>query len=291
MFLEETLGLIEFFRKAERIFKNIIGFRSVSPTEANRTTYDSLNRVDAYAHLIDLLRPEQTILDLLRNKPPLGKMLDIGVGGGRTTKYFAKLTEEYVGIDYSENMIKVCSEKFRKYPKISFSTADARNLSSFRDNYFDLVLFSHGGLDAVEHEDRIRILHEIWRVAKRGGYFSFSTSNLDAMSQFCRIKLSKHPKVLAINLIKLLLIRQLNPQMWKYVRGKRKDLNHTMFITGADNWGLKTYCITPEAQVAQLKDSGFENIRTYDLQGKEITGLPNTTDIELYYLCTVGKRD
>jgi len=68
-------------------------------------------------------------------------------------------------------------------------------------------------------------------------------------------------------------------------------LNHTMFIIGADDWGLKTYCITPEAQIKQLTDSGFENIRTYDLQGEEITGLPNTTDGELYYLCNVGKRD
>jgi ubiquinone/menaquinone biosynthesis C-methylase UbiE len=291
MSLEETLGLIGFFRKAERVFKNVIGFRSVSLTEGNRTTYNSLNRVDAYAHMIDLLKPEQTMLCLLRTKPPLRKMLDIGVGGGRTTKYFAKLTEEYVGIDYSENMIRICHEKFRKYPRISFVTADARNLSIFEDNYFDFVLFSHGGLDAVEHEDRIRILHEIWRVAKGGGYFFFSTSNLDAMLQFCQIKLSTHPKVLARNLIRLLLIRQLNPQMWKYTRGKRKDLNHTMFIIGADNWGLKTYCITPEAQVMQLKDSGFENIRTYDLQGEEITGLPNTTDVELHYLCTIKKRD
>jgi ubiquinone/menaquinone biosynthesis C-methylase UbiE len=291
MSLEETLGLIGFFRKAERVFKNIIGFRSVSLTEANRITYNSLNRVDAYAHMIDLQKPEQTILGLLRTKPPLRRILDIGVGGGRTTKYFAKLTKEYVGIDYSENMIKVCREKFRKYPKISFVTADARNLSIFEDNYFDFVLFSHGGLDGMEHEDRLRILHEIWRVAKSGGYFGFSTSNLDAMLQFCQIELSKHPKVLAKNLIRLLLIRQLNPQMWKYVRGKRKDLNHTMFIIGADDWGLKTYCITPEAQVIQLKDSGFENIRTYDLQGKEITGLPNTTDVELYYLCTIRKHD
>jgi ubiquinone/menaquinone biosynthesis C-methylase UbiE len=291
MFLEETLGLIGFFRKAERVFKNIVGFRSVSPTETNRTTYNSLERVYAYAHVIDLLKPEQTILGLLRTKPHLKRMLDIGVGAGRTTKYFAKLTEEYVGIDYSENMISVCHKRYRKYPKISFATADARNLSIFEDNYFDFVLFSHGGLDAVEHEDRLRILHEIWRVAKRGGYFGFSTSNLNAMLQFCQIKLSIHPMVLARNLIRLLLIRQLNPQMWKYVRGKRKDLNHTMFIIGADDWGLKTYCITPEAQVMQLKDSGFENIRAYDLQGKEITSLPNTTDVELYYLCTVRKHD
>jgi hypothetical protein len=43
--------------------------------------------------------------------------------------------------------------------------------------------------------------------------------------------------------------------------------------------------------VTQLKDAGFENIRTYDLQGEEITGLPNTTDVELYYLCTIRKHD
>jgi ubiquinone/menaquinone biosynthesis C-methylase UbiE len=215
-------------------------------------------------------------------------MLDIGVGGGRTTKYFTEIAKEYVGIDYSENMIEACRKKFQKLEKASFAVIDARNMSVYKDNYFDFVLFSHGGLDAVEHKDRTRILHEIQRVAKEEGYFCFSTSNLDAMLQYCHIRLSKHPKVFTKKLVRVLLIRLLNSEMWKHVRGKHRNSGHTMFNVGAGKWSLTTYCITPKAQVNQLKDAGFKNIRIYDLQGKE-THASNATDVELYFLCNINK--
>lgn len=68
-------------------------------------------------------------------------------------------------------------------------------------------------------------------------------------------------------------------------------MKHTMFNVGSNNWSLKTYCITAEAQLNQLKDSGFTNIKMYDLQGKEITHLPKTNDVELHFLCTAKKPD
>jgi ubiquinone/menaquinone biosynthesis C-methylase UbiE len=41
------------------------------------------------------------------------KMLDIGVGRGRTTMHFAQAAEEYWAIDYSEETIAACRERFR----------------------------------------------------------------------------------------------------------------------------------------------------------------------------------
>lgn len=35
-------------------------------------------------------------------------MLDIGVGAGQTTPYFAQSVKEYIGIDYSSQMIQAC---------------------------------------------------------------------------------------------------------------------------------------------------------------------------------------
>jgi hypothetical protein len=60
---------------------------------------------------------------------------------------------------------------------------------------------------------------------------------------------------------------------------------------GGHEWGLKTYFIKSKAQYTQLRASGFENIRIFDLQGKEIKYFPNTTSIELYYLCNIAKPD
>jgi ubiquinone/menaquinone biosynthesis C-methylase UbiE len=281
------MGFIEFFSEAAGILRNSIVLWSDSVSEANKASYNSWYRVNAYASVVGLQKPEKTILDLLKKKPALNRLLDVGVGAGRTTEYFAGVTKEYIGIDYSENMIRFCRAKFKNHPGISFAVADARNLSIYEDKYFDFVLFSYGGLDSVEHKDRIRILNEIWRVTKKDGQFCFSSSNLNSMFQFCRIKLSKNPRVFGRNLIRLLVIRLLNPEMWKIVRGKQRNVDHTMFIVGADNWGLKTYCITPEAKIRQLRDIGFENIRIYDLQGKEIINLKKTVDSWYYYLCNV----
>ena len=114
--------------------------------------------------------PELSILEELRTELPNFRMLDIGVGAGRTTKHFAGLVKEYVGVDYSITMIKACREKF---PQYRLEVADARNLSLFDDAYFDFVLFSFNGIDAVEHQDRLAILREIRRVLRKGGYFCF----------------------------------------------------------------------------------------------------------------------
>ncbi len=256
----------------------------VSITAANKTSYNSLISAEAYSHQVYLKKPEQVILNLLRQRAPFRIILDIGVGGGRTTEFFSQITKEYVGVDYCENMVKVCREKFKEYTNVSFAVVDARDLSIYKDNTFDFVLFSFGGLDAVEHEDRIRILHEIWRVINRGGFFCFSTSNLDAMSQFCEIKLSANPKIVGKKMVELLLTRMLNPEIWAYSRGKRRSLKHTMHNIGGDFWSLKTYCVTASEQLSQLKDSGFIDVKIYDLKGRETTQAQNTTDIELHFL-------
>ena len=284
-----TLGPIAFIGENIRALVNLLNFRGVPTAEANKKSYNSPVLAEGYAQWDILRDPEKTILDFLKTKPSFRRMLDIGVGGGRTTKYFTEICKEYIGIDYSENMIKACRKKFQKLDKTSFAVIDARNMSVYKDNCFDFVLFSHGGLDAVEDEDRMRILHEIWRVTRNGGYFFFSSYNLDAMFQFCRVKLSKNPKVFAKMLVSLLLVRLSNQKMWKHVRGKQSSLEHTMFNIGGHEWGFKTYFIKSKAQYTQLRESSFENIRIFDLQGKEIKYFQNTTSIELHYLCNIVK--
>jgi ubiquinone/menaquinone biosynthesis C-methylase UbiE len=286
----ETMGIIGFLQESIRIVRNISMYFGKSLAEANKASFNSLDSVSSYADWRGLLEPEKKILNLLRSEHHFRRLLDIGVGGGRTTEYFAGITEEYIGIDYSENMVKACRSKFQNNPAVSIAVLDARNLSVYPDNYFDIVLFSNGGLDCVGHEDRISILHEIHRVVRNVGFFCFSTSNLDAMLQYCRIDLNKNLRVFTRKVVELLLTRFLNSEMWDYSRGKRSNLKYTMFIIGTrGDWRTKTYCTTLDAQFRQLKDSGFENIRVYDLHGKEIQQSTDTADVELYFLCNVRK--
>lgn len=102
-------------------------------------------------------------------------ILDLGVGGGRTTPYLSAIASRYVGVDYSEEMIRACRSRF---PHLEFSVADASDLAQFADASFDSVVFSFNGLDClVPDEKREKCLRECHRVLKAGGIYIFSSHN------------------------------------------------------------------------------------------------------------------
>lgn len=106
-------------------------------------------------------------------------ILDLGVGGGRTTPHLSQLASRYVGIDYAEEMIRVCRTKF---PRLQFAVADASDLSGFEAGSFDAVIFSFNGLDHLcPDQKRQRCLQECHRVLKPGGVFIFSSHNPRAL--------------------------------------------------------------------------------------------------------------
>lgn len=61
------------------------------------------------------------------------KILDIGCGPGAHTKYFYKKGFDVIGIDLSENFIKIATEN---NPKVKFFKMDMRKLE-FKDDTFD----------------------------------------------------------------------------------------------------------------------------------------------------------
>lgn len=110
------------------------------------------------------------IADEVRSKP----LLDIGVGTGRTAWLLRPISNDYVAVDYSPEMVNVCRSE---YPGLDVRVGDARDLSAFADGHFKLVFFSYNGIDVLSHPDRTRVLREIHRVLKPGGIFLYSTSN------------------------------------------------------------------------------------------------------------------
>ena len=106
---------------------------------------------------------------------PGDAILDLGVGGGRTTPYLSRLASRYVGVDYAPKMVAACREKF---PQLEFLVADATNLALLADGNFDSVVMAFNGIDAlVPSEARRRCLAEIHRALKNGGVFIFSSHN------------------------------------------------------------------------------------------------------------------
>jgi cyclopropane fatty-acyl-phospholipid synthase-like methyltransferase len=87
----------------------------VETKAANLQVYRDPEVVSHYAAL-DYLTPCERLLFERYIKPGM-KILDIGVGGGRTTPYLSGKASCYVGVDYSAEMITTCRNKF---PRLEF---------------------------------------------------------------------------------------------------------------------------------------------------------------------------
>ncbi len=258
--------------------------------DRNQETYQTSSLVWYYTQLNKLQPAEQAILELLRDRLPTMKMLDIGIGGGRTTQHFSSLAGEYIGIDYSAKMIAACQQRFAKSPRsINLQVVDARDLRQFADNSFDFILFSFNGIDYVSGVDRLKILSEVARVGKSGCYFYFSSHNLQGIAaEFnWRTKLSLNPLKTYVNLVMLGLLNIFNLEI---THKQLETADYLIIKDESHNFRLQTYYIRPQAQIQQLQSS-FDEIKIYSWQtGLEIINpqeLSTNTDMWLYYLCTI----
>jgi SAM-dependent methyltransferase len=112
------------------------------------------------------------IAEEMRDQP----ILDLGVGAGRTIPLLRAISRHYAAIDYLPTMVDIARHK---YPDVDIQVGDARDLSRFADASLALVVFSHAGIDAVDHCGREQIFQEASRVLKPHGVFWFSTLNKD----------------------------------------------------------------------------------------------------------------
>jgi SAM-dependent methyltransferase len=112
------------------------------------------------------------VADRVRGLP----ILDLGVGGGRTVALLRLLSADYLGIDYTPELVELCRAR---HPDVEVEVGDARDLSGLAEGSRGLVVFSNNGIDAVDHGDRQRVLAGVHRVLEPGGTFVFSTLNKD----------------------------------------------------------------------------------------------------------------
>lgn len=257
--------------------------------DPNQTAYTQPGLVRYYAQLQRLQPAEQAIGEKLKDRLPTMAMLDLGIGGGRTTQHFWPQVRQYIGIDYSADMIAACRARFGADGP-ALAVMDARNLTAFADHSFDLIWFSYNGLDYVSHADRLQILREVHRVGKPGAYFVFSSHNLRAMARLFdyRQHLSFNPVTTYVDLAMWGLLRWFN-------RGTSPtDLQRADYRILRDeshNFALHTYYIHPMAQREQLA-FGFRDIEVYPwthphpVQDWDDPALDKP--LWLYYCCTMA---
>jgi ubiquinone/menaquinone biosynthesis C-methylase UbiE len=260
--------------------------------DLNQTTYTAPHIVNYYAQLNKLQPAEQAVFNLLEQQGLELKMLDIGVGGGRTTQHFSKITSEYIGTDYSAQMISACRHRFAASSQtMQFEVCDARDMSQFEDNSFDFILFSFNGIDYASHLDRLKIFQEISRVGKPGSYFFFSSHNLQGLESEFEIKnhISLNPLKTYVNLVMFALLRFFNRS---YTLTQIEAADFAIIRDESHNFQLQTYYIRPKQQIHQL-GKWFSHLKVYswrkELEIIDSKELKMNRDLWLYYLCTISK--
>jgi SAM-dependent methyltransferase len=233
--------------------------------EKNLATYTSDPVVSWYEKLDELIPVEKKIFSTYKELLVNARLLDIGIGGGRTTKNLIGLCKHYTGIDYSERFVNSVKKRF---PYQEILHADARDLSRFQSCSFDFVNFSFNGMDYVDAEDRIKILAQICNVLKPGGVFFFSTHNR-------RHKSFNQPPwrdKKAGSFINIKTLLKLLPFYWRKISNRRfETLKNEFAIINdpAHNYSLMTFYTTPEYIEEQLLKAGFGNIEMFDKIGNK----------------------
>jgi len=115
-------------------------------------------------------------LELFQPKPGM-YVLDVGCGTGNFSIKLAKLGVKVVGIDISEEMLKIAREKAKRLGlQIEFVKMDVYSLQ-FPSDHFDGV-FSMATFEFI-HEPK-RAFEEMMRVLKPSGHLLIGTINKDS---------------------------------------------------------------------------------------------------------------
>ena len=248
----------------------------------NQKAYAKDKVLDYYDGLNDLFIGEKVLFEKLFPKIKDSKILDIGVGGGRTTKYLLPISLDYTGVDYVPQFIERVK---RKYRSGTFLVSDARDLKEFTDETFDFVLFSFNGIDVIPHEDRLKVLREIYRVLKKGGIFMFSSHNRH-YQHFNKPYWLNDFRFNASSIKNLLSYFFFLP---KHLQMKKHEFFADEFAIVNDcdhRFSLLIYYISIAAQIKQLEEIGFLNTEAYNTEGE-----PVKTDTESFWIYYLAKKD
>ncbi len=254
--------------------------------DANQAVFD--RDAGVYSDL-ELMAAERTVMSSMRAQLHEVEMLDLGVGSGRTAYTFSALVRRYVGLDYSPRMIARSRQLLGEDERIEFILGDARDLSAVKGK-FDFVLFSFNGIDAVGHEDRLKILAEVRAVLRPDGRFLFSTHSLGGLPLDTQKPRSRYWRKSRLYTLYLRLASIRYRRRAETVnRGIDIDAvrrqGWTVIRDVAHDFELQVYYVDPEHQIQQLREVGLEVVAIYDMRGEEIEVTQAGRDPSLHYLC------
>jgi ubiquinone/menaquinone biosynthesis C-methylase UbiE len=116
-----------------------------------------------YAEYVAGKCPKEDLEKFIKHLPRNARVLDVGCAAGRDSALFAKRGFEVVGIDLSENLLKIARVK---YPEIEFIKMDMRRLE-FKDGTF-YGIWANASMLHLPRNDVSQALSEFHRVLKAG---------------------------------------------------------------------------------------------------------------------------
>jgi SAM-dependent methyltransferase len=189
-------------------------------------------------------------------------VLDVGVGGGRTVDILTAMSEDYIAVDYTPEMVAICR---RNHPGIRVQQMDARDMSAFPDESFALVVFSYNGIDAVDYPGRCAVLREFARVLKPGGLVLFSAHNLygpsyreNPLHLLRKPHMSANPLSTCIDVARIgysLTVGTVN--YLRYSPLNRKFDGYAIRVCAAHEFGIVIMYTDIDTQRRQLADAGL----------------------------------
>lgn len=230
----------------------------------NHTAYEGRFALKTYSDPRGLMPAESAILESLRPRIIGKTLLDIGVGGGRTTPFLLEMSRDYTAIDYSEGLVQQVKGKFGLD---SVYCCDVRDMSRFPDDRFDFILFSFNGLDCIAHEGRLKALGEIRRVLKRGGVFLFSSHNRAVIDEAHRAAAGGFRYSVATSLRRKIWKVLLTPRRFRLRRHEMATSEYAIVNDSGLRYSLLLYYISIRSQIDQLKKMEFSVEGMYDMQG------------------------
>jgi SAM-dependent methyltransferase len=256
----------------------------------NRTIYGKRSTArewSALANELGLQEGERNILGQIREQIAGAPILDVGVGAGRTTGPMLEISEDYVGVDWSETMIAQCRAK---YPdKGRFLVLDARDIKSLDEQRFGFIWFSFNGLDCLDDGERSEFLFQALRVLKPGGLFLFSSHNLSAPREWPwdpNLYLYEWTKGVWIWLRSAARMMTAVCSYFRYSRMQGRGEGYEIRLDTGLNFCSPTYYVDPGRQVADLRGLGFSEVQTMAWSGAAFPpSAPNIKrTIHVYYL-------
>lgn len=241
-------------------------------SQSNLRVYQDRRSVEYWSSYSDqLLTAERAILVQIRDELQDKAILDVGVGGGRTTPHLLEISSNYVGIDFAPAMVAVCQQRF---PGVSFIHCAAREMATLGRETFGLVFFSFNGIDYVNHDDRQKIYAAARDVLAPGGYCLFSSHNLrddrERLAKPWQFGLQDWRAAASSPRELMRALYHMAKQNLTYMRLRHAQVHGSKFsilLDRGQRFRNLTYYIDPVEQVRQLEANGFGDVKVYDRGG------------------------